>query len=135
MLDKSKNYKIDVTELTKKEKKRLQEELFKQGYSWRSNTQEVADFNFDFLFLDNLGISYCNDKIYFIRHKSILIQISDIMLEQESEPIITPQGITLRDYFAGLALNSLITKNEWSFEDFAQEAYKHADAMLEERNK
>ena len=52
-------------------------------------------------------------------------------------------GMTLRDYFAAKALNIMpfiakdIYRNEttWTEDHFAAEAYKIADAMLEEREK
>ena len=49
-------------------------------------------------------------------------------------------GMTLRDYFAGLAMQGLIAsprgligKNEITNVDYAQAAYLIADAMLKER--
>ena len=43
-------------------------------------------------------------------------------------------GMTLRDYFAAKAMHARLTtyKGTW-FEGVAEEAYKAADAMLEER--
>ena len=138
MLDKTKNYKIDVSALTMSEKIRIQEELFKQGYRWCDNSQEVSEFVFDFLFLDNANISYCNNTDFFIRDKSTPIIMSDIIPQQESkkEQVIAPQDISLRDYFAGLALagNIACSTTEGDFGDFARYAYRYADAMLKERS-
>ena len=51
-------------------------------------------------------------------------------------------GLTVRDHFAGLALQALVTGfnstvdgHNWTHSDFADEAYKMADAMLVERAK
>jgi hypothetical protein len=49
------------------------------------------------------------------------------------------EGISLRDHFAGLAMQSLIAggkgENWWAEKDFAWNAYRQADAMLAEREK
>ena len=43
---------------------------------------------------------------------------------------------TLRDYFAGLAMQALVGRKDFEFEDSAWEnAYDMADAMLKERAK
>lgn len=48
-------------------------------------------------------------------------------------------GMTLRDYFAAKAMQSLVSDTEWRTgewkPDTALAAYKMADAMLKERNK
>ena len=46
-------------------------------------------------------------------------------------------GMTLRDYFAGLAMQGLISINDLDLthEDYARLAYLIADAMLKERAK
>ncbi len=46
------------------------------------------------------------------------------------------QGMTLRDHFAGLAMQGLLSadiNNKWSEDDIAMSAYEQADAMLRER--
>jgi hypothetical protein len=48
------------------------------------------------------------------------------------------QGMTLRDYFAAKAMQGLLAadvERVLSFERSSEIAYKHADAMLAERNK
>ena len=52
-------------------------------------------------------------------------------------PIIDPSGMTLRDYFAAKALSALVANNgsEFSRGAYAEEAYRIADAMLEERDR
>ncbi len=42
-------------------------------------------------------------------------------------------GMTLRDYFAGLAMQGIITDTLDAYEDVATQAYKQADAMLKAR--
>lgn len=45
-------------------------------------------------------------------------------------------GMTLRDWFAGMALQGLLSDNiNASHDDFAKHAFKYADAMLAEREK
>lgn len=47
-------------------------------------------------------------------------------------------GMTLRDWFAGLALQGICASgpgSQWSNEMLAQEAYRLADAMLAQREK
>ena len=50
--------------------------------------------------------------------------------------LITP-GMTLRDYFAAAALQGMLADytRDSSTHDFAQYAYRYADAMIAERNK
>jgi hypothetical protein len=46
--------------------------------------------------------------------------------------------MTLRDHFAGLAMQGLLSadlENKWDEEDCAEFAYQQADAMLKERSK
>ena len=46
----------------------------------------------------------------------------------------TQDGMTLRDYFAGIALNAmLITDGTVHFENRARDSYEAADAMLKAR--
>jgi len=46
-------------------------------------------------------------------------------------------GMSLRDWFAGMALQGLVTENRSSFgfEVITKEAYQFADAMIKEREK
>jgi hypothetical protein len=47
---------------------------------------------------------------------------------------LCPQGgMTLRDYFAGQALNTITTKDYFNTTEMAQRAYYIADAMLAAR--
>jgi len=47
-----------------------------------------------------------------------------------------PEGITLRDYFAAKALQSLLSdKMPYRYDMLAQTAYDVADAMIAERSK
>jgi hypothetical protein len=54
---------------------------------------------------------------------------------------ITESDITLRDYFAGLALQGItqgivrLTLPDEIYDGYAKSAYTFADAMLKERNK
>jgi hypothetical protein len=45
-------------------------------------------------------------------------------------------GLTIRDYFAAKALQGLLgyPHTTTDVDDFAQTAYRHADAMIKERN-
>ena len=47
------------------------------------------------------------------------------------------QGMTLRDYFAAAALQGVLAcpDSDGTFKEFSAVAYKHADAMLAEREK
>lgn len=53
-----------------------------------------------------------------------------------TEGVICSDGMTLRDWFAGQALIGLLSDSniKASQTDFAKNAYKLADAMLEARN-
>jgi hypothetical protein len=53
-------------------------------------------------------------------------------LVQKGYPVT---GMSLRDYFAAKAMQGMLScdKSKGMFEDFAQSAYKMADAMLEAR--
>jgi hypothetical protein len=45
-------------------------------------------------------------------------------------------GMSLRDWFAGMALKALLSDDEaGTIESTARDAYRYADAMLEERKK
>ena len=49
----------------------------------------------------------------------------------------TKEGMTLRDYFAGKAMQTLLLDDSYDFSDrdlIARKAYAFADAMLEARN-
>jgi len=49
----------------------------------------------------------------------------------------TYTGVSLRDHFAGLAMQGFMLadpESSWSYEECAKYAYKQADAMLEERD-
>jgi hypothetical protein len=56
-------------------------------------------------------------------------------IEHLHEPKTT--GMTLRDYFAGKAMQTLLLDDSYDFSDrdlIARKAYAFADAMLEARN-
>ena len=134
MLDKTKNYKIDVSALNTVERITLQEELFKQGYKWYESGREVSELDANVLFLSpDMDISY-GDKKDFNRYDYPILTLSDIMPQTEER--------TLRDWFAGLALNGILSNDasgigspDFKFDSRAQKAYLMADAMLKERNK
>ena len=44
-------------------------------------------------------------------------------------------GMTLRDYFAAKAMQSLCQYAEWTEDEVAELAYRQADAMIAEREK
>jgi hypothetical protein len=51
---------------------------------------------------------------------------------------INPFKLDIRDHFAGLAMQGLLSadpENKWDDEDCAEFAYQQADAMLKERSK
>lgn len=129
MLDKTKNYKIDVSDLTTAERTALQEEFFKQGYRWYAGEQEVEELDKDFLFLyDDMDIACCGERRDFIESNHTPITVSDIMPETTELPTIT-----LRDYFAGQALFGLMAMFPLSDVQVAKRAYQYADAMIKER--
>ena len=128
MLDKTKNYKIDVSALTTVERITLQEELFKMGYAWYEIGQKVTDLVSDTLFLEKDMDITCGSKKDFHRYDYQIITVSDIMPQ--------PEERTLRDWFAGLAMQGMVVSAEILPENFiARDAYAYADAMLKERNK
>ncbi len=47
------------------------------------------------------------------------------------------EGISLRDHFAGLAMQGFLAAdyNDWDYEKLALTSYEQADAMLKERDK
>lgn len=46
------------------------------------------------------------------------------------------EGMSLRDWFAGMALQTLLSNDdEGTIESTARDAYRYAAAMLEERNR
>ena len=127
MLDKTKNYKIDVSALSTAERTALQEELFKMGYRWADGTKTVINLDKSFLCLfKDKSITYC-DADFFKRSEYHILTPSDIMPQ--------PEERTLRDWFAGLALNGMLPSDSEPLEILARDAYRYADAMLKERNK
>lgn len=120
------NYKIDVSALSTVERTRLQEELFKMGYWWDDDTRHVINLDEEYLCLfEDMTITYC-DKDYFARSLFTPLTPSDIL----HQPMET---ITLRDYFAGLAMVQLMQVHDANV--VADWAYHFADMMLKERNK
>ena len=121
------NYKIDVSALTTAERTALQEELFKMGYAWFESGQKVGELDANVLFLSpDMDITYGN-KQDFNRFNYTTLTVSDIMPQSEDR--------TLRDWFAGLALNGMLPSDNEPLEILARDAYRYADAMLKERNK
>jgi hypothetical protein len=50
----------------------------------------------------------------------------------------TPTGMTLRDWFAGMALQGMVANSSIDAikpQEYASDAYLYADAMIMERNK
>ena len=128
MIDKTKNYKIDVSMLDTGERIKLQKELFKMGYQWFEGIRNVSELDSNFLFLcDDMDLSRCRTREYFDRADNTLITVSDIMTQ--------PEERTLRDWFAGQALNGMLPSDSEPLEIIAHDAYRYADAMLKERNK
>ncbi len=130
MLDKTKNHKIDVSNLNTVERTKLQEELFKMGYYWIGFGKEPKHLNEDFLLLyEDMDIAY-SGKSFFLKSKHTPITVSDIMPQT-----ITPSTLSLRDYFAGQALFGLMAMHPLSDIQVAKRSFEYADAMMKERNK
>ena len=131
MLDKTKNYKIDVSQMDTVERTKLQEELFKMGYKWFESGQKVTELDKDFLFLyDDMDITCCDERRDFIESSHTPLSVSDILPQT-----ITPSTLSLRDYFAGQALFGLMAMYPLSDIQVAKRSFEYADAMLKERNK
>jgi len=73
------------------------------------------------------------DELKQIRNlgKMSLYQIEELRREVE----VIPDKVDLRDYFAGLAMQALISDGMDGYDNVAEHAYAHADAMLNERSK
>jgi hypothetical protein len=73
------------------------------------------------------------DELKQIRNlgKMSLYQIEELRREVE----VIPDKVDLRDYFAGLAMQALISDGMDGYSNVAEHAYAHADAMLNERSK
>ncbi len=127
MLDKTKNYKIDVSDLNTAEDIKLQEELFKQGYKWHMAGKEIQSSAYKYYFLYDNGDITHSDKYFFDKSDHTLITVSDIMPQTEDR--------TLRDWFAGQALFGLMAMYPLSDVQVAKRSFEYADAMLKERNK
>lgn len=128
MLDKTKDYKIDVSALNTAERTRLQEDLFSQGYRWFDGGQEVEELDMDFLFLyDDMDITCCGERRDFIESNHTPITVYDTI------PQLIPSERTLRDWFAGLAMVQIMQTHD--DDDVAGWSYHYADMMLKERNK
>jgi len=54
-------------------------------------------------------------------------------VQPKPAPVLT-SVMTLRDHFAGLALNAVLN-NGWNADAVAEECYRIADAMMKEREK
>lgn len=52
-----------------------------------------------------------------------------------SDDMIYQSGMTLRDWYAGMALTGAIGHAGWSYEEVAERAYGIADAMMKAREK
>lgn len=72
------------------------------------------------------------DELKQIRNlgKMSLYQIEELRREVE----VIPDKVDLRDYFAGLAMQALISDGMDGYSNVAEHAYAHADAMLNQRN-
>ena len=125
MLDKTKNYKIDVSTLNTAERTALQEQLFLLGYAWYEGGQKVTDLDSDTLFLDREQEITCGNKDDFKNWDYPILTVSDIMPQKEER--------TLRDWFAGLAMVQIMQTHD--DDEVAGWSYHFADMMLKERNK
>ncbi|MFA5453501.1 MAG: hypothetical protein WC248_08005 [Candidatus Methanomethylophilaceae archaeon] len=133
MLD-TNDYKINVSKLTQKERRRLQKNLFLMGCQWRTSGKFPKYLDANYIFVNNHILSYGTNEYIFDIKSGIILNPYDIISEPKAT--IAPQDISLRDYFAGLALcgNIACSTTEGNFEDFARYAYRYADAMLKERS-
>ena len=129
MIDKTKNYKIDVSALTTAERTALQEELFKMGYAWYADGQNVIDLDSATLFLEKDMEITCGNKYDFNHCNYPILTVSDIMPQSKER--------TLRDWFAGLVMQGLFSNPEVKrdFNLIVESSFVIADAMLKERNK
>ena len=125
MLDKMKNYKIDVSQLNTAERTALQEELFLLGYKWYDSGQKVTCLDSDALFLEKDMDITCGNKKDFSRYDYPILTVADIMPQ--------PEERTLRDWFAGLAMVQIMQTHD--DDEVAGWSYHFADMMLKERNK
>jgi len=50
-------------------------------------------------------------------------------------PVDGSPGMSLRDWFAGVALQGLLSLYDYDFEEAAKDAYFYAEKMIEERGK
>ena len=134
MLDKTNDYKINVLKLTQEERIRLQKKLFSMGCQWRTGEKIPEYLDANYIFVNNYILSYASTKHIFDTKSGIILNANDIISEPKAT--IAPQDISLRDYFAGLALcgNIACSTTEGDFGDFARYAYRYADAMLKERS-
>jgi len=57
------------------------------------------------------------------------------VISNEHKDFHRDQGMSLRDHFAGLAMQALIGEISASWDEIASAAYRYADAMLKARNK
>jgi len=70
--------------------------------------------------------------------KSDNLILKQTLLQAQKEYSDNRDAMTLRDHFAGLAMQGLLSadpENRWGDEDCAKFAYEQADAMLKERSK
>jgi hypothetical protein len=57
--------------------------------------------------------------------------------DQDANRTVWQEGMDLRDWFAGMAMQGLVTQQDWFNADWhleASAAYEIADAMMEARN-
>ncbi len=128
MLDKTKNYKIDVSNLSTVERSALQEELFKMGYRWYICGKKITKGSEDFYLLhEDMDITCC-DSGYANKTLFTPLTVSDILPQTIELPTIT-----LRDWFAGQALFGLMAMYPLSDIQVAKRAFEYADAMMKER--
>jgi hypothetical protein len=69
--------------------------------------------------------------------KEINILEHEIFIERVLTRAMGKNTISLRDHFAGMAMQGLLSAdyNDWDYEKFALTSYEQADAMLAEREK
>jgi len=91
MLEKSKSYKIDVTELNEEELIKFQEKLFKLGYDWGFTGRTPSHLDLRYLFLGYGDISYSKCDKTFKESSGIVLDYHDILVEPEPETICYTQ--------------------------------------------
>ena len=97
MLEKTKSYKIDVTELTIPERVKLQKKLFNIGYTWARGEKFPQYLGENFLYIDNKSSITCgNNRDYFEKHEYDKLNLQSIIQKPEPELVKPPLGLVPR---------------------------------------